>query len=93
MRVVGYIEHPVLKITLFKMHNKFAVKFERDLLEQTFKFRTGHAIQDLSDVRRLVDQAFIDAVERHFSQMMNVQQTAFQRLLPDTGNDQFDEIV
>jgi len=93
MRVVGYIEHPVLKITLFKMHNKYSVKFETDLLEQTFKFRTGDAIENLQDVRRLVDAAFIASVEADFERMRATQQAAFQRFLPEGEEGEFDEIV
>ena len=39
MRILGYIDHPVVKITVFKMDNKFSVKFESIHYEQTFKFR------------------------------------------------------
>jgi len=93
MRVVGYIEHPVLKITLFQMHNKYSVKFETDLLEQTFKFRTGDAIENLQDVRALVDAEFISRVEADFERMRNTQQAAFQRFLSKEEGSEFDEII
>ncbi len=93
MRVVGYIKHPVLKITLFQMHNKYSVKFETDLLEQTFKLRTGDAIENLDDVRQLVDAEFIASVAADFERMRNVQQAAFQRFLSQGEDNEFDEIV
>ena len=34
MRILGYLEHPTLKITVFKMDNRISVKFENSLYEQ-----------------------------------------------------------
>ncbi|MBK7870450.1 MAG: hypothetical protein IPJ74_07085 [Saprospiraceae bacterium] len=52
MRIIGYIEHPVLKITVFKMDNKISIKFESGLYEQTYKFRSGDTISNLGDVKK-----------------------------------------
>lgn len=93
MRVVGYIEHPVLKISIFQMHNKFAVKFETALLEQTYKVRTGEAINTIEDVRRLVDAKFIEAVVIELQRMQAIQKTALERFLPKSEDDEFEDII
>ena len=66
MRITGYIEHPVFKITIFKMDNKFSVKFETPQFEQTYKFRIGEGIENEADIRKLVDGPFITAVAQIF---------------------------
>lgn len=37
MRVVKEIPHPELKITIFQWNNRYLIKFEAGLLEQTYK--------------------------------------------------------
>ena len=37
MRIIGQIEHPDLKITVFKSDNRISVKFENEGYEQIFK--------------------------------------------------------
>jgi hypothetical protein len=45
MRIVGYIEHPVLKITVMQMNNRFVLKLEANMLEQTYKFHEDDNLQ------------------------------------------------
>ncbi len=93
MRILGYIDHPVIKITVFQMDNKRAVKFESGLLEQTYKFRTGDHIENMEDIRRLVDNTFINTVLAEFSQMHRIKDNALGRFLPDEDEDEFDDIL
>ncbi|MBP7273350.1 MAG: hypothetical protein KA974_05890 [Saprospiraceae bacterium] len=90
MRIIGYIEHPTLKITVFKMDNKLSVKFETGLYEQTYKFRDGEGIEELADVTRLITPNFIGQVEQIFIQMhqyrlstFTAQQTQFEETFED----------
>ena len=50
MRVIGNIDHPILKITAFKMDNKLSIKFESGLFEQTYKFRESEQLRLKEDV-------------------------------------------
>jgi len=64
MRVVGEIPHPECKITVYAWNNRYIIKLEQGLLEQTFKVNeydlTGEA-----EIHRIVDQPFIqEAIER-----------------------------
>lgn len=92
MRVVGSIEHPYLKITLFKMDNKLSVKFETGLFEQIYKFRTGDQIESVADVERLVDETFIAQVEVQFAAMQRIKNEALLKAHP-TELEEFDEII
>ena len=68
MRVTGEIEHPDVKITIFHWNSKYLVKFERGMLEQTYKFSefdvTGEA-----EIKEMIDAAFISKVLARFSDM------------------------
>ena len=38
MRIIDTIEHPILRISIFEMNQKYIVKFELGALDQSFKF-------------------------------------------------------
>ena len=95
MRIIGYIDHPVLKITIFQMDNRVSVKFESSLYEQVYKFRDGEGIEGIEGmeaVEKLVDQAFIDAVLKEMEAMHGIKQRAMQKFSVDEEED-FEEII
>lgn len=93
MRIVGYIEHPILKITVFKMDNKYSVKFESGLYEQTYKFRSGDAIERLEDIEKIVDSAFCEEVLQQLNAMHRIKNQAMARVLTPGETDEFEEII
>lgn len=80
MRIIGSIPHPVLKITVFQLNMKFAVKFEAGMMEQTYKIRESDSINKLSDIDVLIDDQFKDQVLEHFKEMAKILGDAYQRL-------------
>ena len=92
MRILGYIDHATLKITVFKMDNRLSVKFESGLYEQTYKFRSGMEIDDLKDIQALVDAPFIQAVLQEMSSMHRISNQALKRYHAQEGED-FEEII
>lgn len=92
MRIIGYIEHPSLKITVFQMDNKLSVKFENTFYEQTYKFRQSEDLNTISDVQKLVDETFIAKVLEQFPVMHQTKQKALDRFLPEE-EDSFEEII
>ncbi len=92
MRIIGYIEHPVLKITVFKMDNKISVKFENSLYEQTYKFRDSEGLENIGDVQRLVDASFIEAVMQELTKMHQIKNQVLHRFFPEEEED-FEEII
>ncbi len=70
MRVIAELPHPECKISIFKMNDKFIVKFEQGTFEQSYKI----AEHDLSggginDVFEILDEEFIATVIERFSRM------------------------
>ncbi|MBK7407661.1 MAG: hypothetical protein IPJ40_06005 [Saprospirales bacterium] len=92
MRIIGSIDHPEWKITVFKMDNRISLKLEAGMCEQTYKFRTGEGMESLEDVQRLVDAAFLKAVGLQFASMHQTQVGALSRSI-QAGEDEFDEII
>ncbi|MEM1325757.1 MAG: hypothetical protein AAGI23_07385 [Bacteroidota bacterium] len=93
MRIIGYIEHPALKITVFKMNNRISVKLESGLYEQTYKFRERDDLANIEQVRQLIDEPFIKAVEKELGQMHQRKLQALQRFLPPAEEDEFDVLI
>lgn len=93
MRIIGNIEHATLKITVFKMDNKFSVKFESGLYEQTYKFRSSDAIKGLEDIQKMVDAAFCEEVLQDLNRMHQRKNQAMARNLPQEISSEFEEII
>jgi hypothetical protein len=93
MRIIGNIEHPVLKITVFKMENKISIKFESGLYEQTYKFRIGDGMETFEDVEKLVDSAFLERVGDILQSMHEVKSQALLRQFTDREKDEFEAII
>ncbi len=92
MRIEGYIEHPVMKITIFKMDEKFSVKFETELYSQTYKIRTGNGLDSLEDIRRLVNTDFQEEVLKKLGGMHGLMVDANKRFTSGLENE-FEEII
>lgn len=83
MRIIGYIDHPVLKITVFKTDTRLSVKFEDGTLEQTYKLRPSEQLSSLNDVRQLVDNTLLQAVTERFRAMQRDWDAARTRQFPE----------
>lgn len=92
MRIVGEIEHPRLKITIFKNDGKFSIKFEGGLLEQIYKFRDDERLSSVDAVKSLVDAEFIAKIEDILRGMKMAQITAVTRAFP-VDEAEFDVIL
>lgn len=94
MRIAGHIEHPVLKITIFQMDNRFTVKFEDGTLEQAYRFRKSDTINSAADIRKLVDDTFLQQVLDQMKSLREIHQDALARFAPQQGeDDEFDDII
>ncbi len=78
MRVIGEIQHPACKITLFHWNNRYLIKLEHGLLEQTYKVQE-YDVSGEDDVKRLIDEDFIAAAIRQFDAMQSALQSALER--------------
>lgn len=78
MRVVGEIPHSDCKITVFSWNNRYLIKLEQGLLEQTFKINEFD-ISGEAEVYRIVDEPFIKAAIQRFAEMSLSLREAMQR--------------
>ena len=93
MRVIGNIDHPILKITAFKMDNKLSIKFESGLFEQTYKIRESEQLSTFEDLQNLVDEGFINDVMEELKKMNQIKKSAFSRYLTQAEEDEFEDII
>jgi len=94
MRIIGQIEHPVLKISVFKMDGRVSVKFENAHYEQTFKLGNDERLQSLEDVQSLVDTTMAEEVLFSMQQQHRSRLAAMRRLFGDQNNASvFEEII
>lgn len=93
MRIIGHIEHPDIKITVFKMDNRVSVKFENTLYEQTFKLGMDERTASMEAIQKLVDARFTDQVSDIFRQMHQARIAGFKRAFPIGDDAGFEEII
>lgn len=79
MRVIGYIDNPAVKITVFKTDSRLLIKFENAHFEQTYKLRIGENINHLQDAERIVDEDFLKEVYANFNTMGKALLGTFKR--------------
>ena len=91
MRIVGYIENPEYKISILHMNLRYAIKFENEGLEQTFKIRESEVIRNAEDVESLVDENILASVKNIFSQMEDTRLKLLTRSISDL--DEFEEVI
>jgi hypothetical protein len=68
MRIVREVAHPECKITFFAWNNRYLIKLEQGLFEQTFKVNQFD-VADEEELLRIVDSEFIKGALDRFLQM------------------------
>ena len=68
MRIVGEIPHPACKITLYSWNNRYLIKFETGLLEQTYKINQFD-INKEADLNQIVNETFVAETLKRFESM------------------------
>ncbi len=79
MRIIKELPHPECRITLFAWNNRYIIKLEQSLLEQTFKVNQLD-IDSEDEVIRLLDEAFISDCLKRFREMAGSLAKARQRI-------------
>lgn len=69
MRTVAELPHPDCKITIFSMNQKFIIKFEQGVLEQTYKISELDITDGVNGVFQLIDEEFITHILSVFKSM------------------------
>jgi hypothetical protein len=81
MRVVGELNHPRCKITVFAWNNRYLIKLENGLMEQTYKINQYDVVDEQALVR-MVDEPFIQECMDRFDQMARSLADALERHEP-----------
>ena len=69
MRVIAELPHPEFKITIFNMNDKFIVKIEKGILEQSYKLALMDLTDGVNSVFEILDEEFLKAVANRFVDM------------------------
>lgn len=93
MRIIGHIEHPVLKITVFRSDNRISVKFENEGYEQTYKLGADERLNDLESIRKWIDFQLLEEILERMRQMHRGKLGALLRAFPPDGPPEFEEII
>ena len=78
MRIVGEIPHPICKITLFSWNNRYLIKLEYGLLEQTYKINQFDLTGE-GDLYTIVDEQFVGQALNTFREMEKNLKVALER--------------
>jgi hypothetical protein len=81
MRVIGEIPHPDCKITLFQWNNRYLIKLEAGLLEQTFKV-PEYDVTAPEALAQIANPRFVDEALARFADMQQSLQRAMDDLPP-----------
>ena len=69
MRVVAELPHPEFKITIFSMNQKFIIKAEKGILEQSYKIPDMDLTDGINSVFEILDEAFLNTIAARFIDM------------------------
>jgi hypothetical protein len=69
MRVIAELPHPEFKITIFSMNQKFIVKIEKGILEQSYKLAEMDLTDGVNSVFEILDEEFLKGVNTRFMDM------------------------
>lgn len=79
MRVIAELPHPVCKITIFSMNQKFIIKLEKGVYEQSYKVAEIDLTDGVNGVFKILDDEFMNTVAERFQQMRADFSAAFNR--------------
>ncbi|WPU91279.1 hypothetical protein SNE25_18340 [Mucilaginibacter sabulilitoris] len=69
MRIIAELPHPDFKISILSMNQKFIVKIEQGILEQTYKIAEMDLTDGVNSVFELLDEEFLKKVGSRFLEM------------------------
>lgn len=89
MRILGYIKHPTYLVTVFQMEDKFSIQFEKGLLVQTYKYRSGPLLSKMAELEAMVTSEYLEEVEKVFLAMDKTR----AKHIPIFEDDEFQDII
>ncbi len=93
MRIIGQIDHPTLKISVFKNDNRTFLKFENGVSEITYKLGDDDRFKTTEAIQQIVDAPLLDAVNDQFRAMHTARLAAIARAFPAENTAEFETII
>lgn len=79
MRIIGYIPHEKITITVFSMNDKYQVQFEAGPMIQTFKLLHSE-VDGLEGIKKMLDEGFMTQLLERFNAMFLSLQEAKKKI-------------
>jgi hypothetical protein len=79
MRIVAEIPHKTCKITIFQWNNRYLIKIENGMFEQTYKVDQTDIISE-DDLYKIVDEPFIKSCMHQFDEMAKLLHSRMEHL-------------
>lgn len=93
MRIIGEFDIAQIKVTVFAMNERISVKYEYNLMEQTYKFRDGSGIRTVDDVKKYSDTDTIKNIMALFDQMSAIRMNGIRQVNQLLDEEEFAEIL
>lgn len=90
MRVIGYLPHPIMKVTVFETSDRFPVQFEDAYHSISCKFRKGTDLSSFADLQALIDPPFFEAMATQLQQIRSQEQALWARHSSKPSGDSAD---
>ena len=62
-----------------QMNNRYVLKLEANMLEQTYKFNEDDNLRTMADIEKIVDETFLNECIKRFSDMNKSRGETYQR--------------
>jgi len=69
MRIIAELPHPEFKISILNMNQKFIIKIEKGVYEQTYKVPEMDLTDGVNSVFKILDEEFLKTVSTRFTEM------------------------
>jgi hypothetical protein len=92
MRIIGEINHPVYKISVFKSGEKTIIQIENGHFTQQYKFNDGEIVQDIASAQSYFTSDFLENIDSIFNFMHKAKSQNSNELL-NVLDVEFPEII
>ena len=79
MRIIAELPHPEFKVTIMNMNQKFIVKIEQGVMEQSYKIPEIDLTDGVNSIFELLDEEFLKTVSARFVEMRKDYKEAYFR--------------
>ena len=93
MRIIGTIDHPTLKISVFKNDNRLSVKLENEGYEITWKLGDDDRFRTVASVEQLLDAPFLAQAQEIIQHMHSSRLGSMARHFSPAEEEEFETII